>query len=148
MIKPAAVIDRAPNEAEHWHLSNDCFNYTSSFAQNVDWDPTRGSDFHALFGSWQTHPEACTFKSLLLILYYRLDNFYKINELYNLTVGDNVRAAFARDTGAQLRKTDSGGRWSATGFLYVLPATDAVDAKSLGDTFRSHFMHHPVNIEN
>lgn len=71
-------------------------------------------------------------KSPLSILCCRLDDFHKINELYGWAVGDNILAAFAKDAGAQLRKTDSGGRWSATEFLYVLSATDAVDAGEFG----------------
>ncbi len=87
-------------------------------------------------------------KSSLSILYCRLDDFHKINELYGWVVGDNILSAFAQDTWARVRKTDSGSLWSATEFLYVLPVTDAVDAWSLGDACWSHFMHHPVNIEN
>ncbi|MFJ2989415.1 GGDEF domain-containing protein [Collimonas sp. NPDC087041] len=87
-------------------------------------------------------------ESPLSILYCRLDEFHKINDLYGWAVADNILAAFAKDTGAQLRKADSGGRWNATEFLYVLPATDAVDAENLAAAFLSHFMHHPVNIEN
>ncbi|WP_395822770.1 GGDEF domain-containing protein [Collimonas sp.] len=89
-----------------------------------------------------------TDESALSILYCRLDDFHKINDLYGWAVGDNILSAFAKDTAAQLRITDSGGRWHATDFLYVLPATDALDAKSLGDAFVNHFMHHPVNVEN
>lgn len=89
-----------------------------------------------------------TDESPLSILYCQLDDFHKINDLYGWAVADNILAAFAKDTGARLRKTDSGGRWNATAFLYVLPATDTVDADSLAETFLGHFMRHPVNIEN
>jgi diguanylate cyclase (GGDEF)-like protein len=84
----------------------------------------------------------------LSILYCQLDDFHKINDLYGWAVADNILAAFAKDTGAQLRKTDSGGRWNATEFLYVLPSTDTVDADNLAESFLGHFKHHPVNIEN
>ncbi len=86
--------------------------------------------------------------SPLSILYCQLDDFHKINDLYGWAVADNILAAFAKDTGAQLRKTDSGGRWNATEFLYVLPATDTVDADNLAEAFLTHFKNHPVNIEN
>lgn len=89
-----------------------------------------------------------TDESPLSILYCQLDEFHKINDLYGWAVADNILAAFAKDTGAQLRKSDSGGRWNATEFLYVLPATDTVDAENLAAVFLSHFKNHPVNIEN
>jgi diguanylate cyclase (GGDEF)-like protein len=87
-------------------------------------------------------------ESPLSILYCQLDEFHKINDLYGWAVADNILAGFAKDTGGQLRKSDSGGRWNATEFLYVLPATDTVDADNLATSFLGHFKNHPVNIEN
>lgn len=84
----------------------------------------------------------------LSILCCQLDDFNKINDLYGWAVADNILAAFAKDTIVQMRKSDSGGRWSATEFLYVLPATDMVEAQNLAEVFLEYFMQHPVNIEN
>ncbi len=61
-IKLAAVVGRALDEAEYFHLSKDCFDYAVPFAQNVDWNAAQESDLHALFGPWKAHPDSSTVK--------------------------------------------------------------------------------------
>lgn len=92
--------------------------------------------------------EAVNMEQPLSILFCRLDNFDRINEVCGWVVADRILAAFAHDTGMQMRVLDSGGRWGSVEFLYVLPATDMVDAENLASTFLQHFKRYPVHAEN
>ncbi|PUA16406.1 GGDEF domain-containing protein [Glaciimonas sp. PCH181] len=82
--------------------------------------------------------------SPLSIIYCCLQDFGKLSALYGWVAADNMLAAFARATCAQLRPQDKGGRWSSTEFLYVLPGADADLAEDLMKSFLGHFKQSPV----
>ena len=84
----------------------------------------------------------------LSIIYCCLDDFDKLSALYGWVAADNMLAAFAKATGAQLGEKDKGGRWSGTEFLYVLPGTDAVLAGAMVESLIAHFKQSPVIADN
>jgi diguanylate cyclase (GGDEF)-like protein len=84
----------------------------------------------------------------LSVIYCCLHDFGKLSALYGWVAADNMLAAFARATSAQLRETDKGGRWSSTEFLYVLPGADADLAASMVASFIAYFKQSPVIADN
>jgi diguanylate cyclase (GGDEF)-like protein len=84
----------------------------------------------------------------LSILLCRVEGFYKINDLYGWMAADSILAAFAKETVAQMRPQDQGGRWTGIEFLYILPDADAERADALARNLQEYFLVHPVNVKN
>jgi diguanylate cyclase (GGDEF)-like protein len=65
-----------------------------------------------------------------------IDFFKRVNDTYGHSAGDTVLRAFARTVQAQVRGSDSFGRYGGEEFLLMLPETPASDAVVLAERVR------------
>ena len=65
-----------------------------------------------------------------------IDFFKRINDTYGHSAGDTVLRAFAQTVQAQVRASDSFGRYGGEEFLLMLPETPASDALVLAERVR------------
>lgn len=73
----------------------------------------------------------------LSLLFFDLDHFKQINDLYGHEAGDKVLCNLARLTDKHLRESDSLGRWGGEEFLILMPHTDLQQAQQLAEKLRT-----------
>lgn len=72
----------------------------------------------------------------LAIVLLDLDGFKDVNDTYGHPVGDAVLVSVASTLTAQLRASDTIGRWGGEEFLVVLPHTDVPTAERIAENLR------------
>lgn len=72
------------------------------------------------------------------LLYFDIDRFKRINDVYGHLQGDAVIAEIARQTQALLRPQDLLFRWGGEEFLILLSHTTADEAREVGEQLRAH----------
>ncbi len=88
---------------------------------------------------------ATRYRSPLSILFMDLDDFKKINDTYGHLAGDQVLAAFARETKKCMRTTELLVRCGGDEFIAILPNTTLEGAVKLSGRIRQQGkMHTPV----
>jgi polar amino acid transport system substrate-binding protein len=70
------------------------------------------------------------------VLMIDIDNFKRVNDTFGHIVGDDTLIKFTHLVRAQLRTTDSFGRWGGDEFLIILPRTSGREGISLANTLR------------
>ncbi|HIQ25873.1 MAG TPA: GGDEF domain-containing protein [Aquifex aeolicus] len=65
-----------------------------------------------------------------------LDNFKKINDIFGVSVGDEILVRVAQLLKNNLRKSDVIGRWGGDKFLILLPNTDLNGAQKVAEKLR------------
>lgn len=76
-----------------------------------------------------------------------IDHFKEINDTHGHAAGDRVLLALAARLQAACRAGDTIGRWGGEEFLLVLPATDAVRARSIAERTRRALADAPLEID-
>ncbi|PIR41577.1 MAG: hypothetical protein COV31_00510 [Candidatus Yanofskybacteria bacterium CG10_big_fil_rev_8_21_14_0_10_46_23] len=72
----------------------------------------------------------------LAVLFLDLDNFKSINDTYGHEAGDRVLEEAAKRLEANVRQSDLVGRWGGEEFIILLPDTDQVGLKIVGEKVR------------
>ena len=70
------------------------------------------------------------------VLMIDIDNFKRVNDTFGHIVGDDTLIKFTHLVRAQLRTTDSFGRWGGDEFLIILPNSLGREGVSLANTIR------------
>ncbi len=73
-----------------------------------------------------------------------LDHFKALNDEYGHGCGDRVLAEVGDLLRAQLRLTDSVGRWGGEEFIFVLPGSSSADAAATMDRIRESIAEAPI----
>ncbi|MGL4315627.1 MAG: GGDEF domain-containing protein, partial [Pseudomonas sp.] len=80
----------------------------------------------------------------LSLLFFDLDHFKQINDLYGHEAGDKVLYNLARLADKHLRESDSLGRWGGEEFLILMPHTDLQQAQQLAEKLRALIVSSPL----
>ena len=72
----------------------------------------------------------------LSIIFFDIDHFKKVNDIYGHKVGDMVLRNLAELVKNKKRKSDIFGRWGGEEFILVLPETDINQAACIAETLR------------
>ncbi len=72
----------------------------------------------------------------LSLIYYDLDHFKKVNDVYGHNAGDYILKETARITGLAIRKDDVFARFGGEEFCIILPGTEAKTAADLAERIR------------
>jgi len=78
----------------------------------------------------------------LSIIFFDIDFFKKINDIYGHKIGDNVLKELAKLISNHLRKSDIFGRWGGEEFLIILPETPKKEAIKLAEKLRNYIQNH------
>ncbi len=76
------------------------------------------------------------YKRPLSIIFFDIDFFKNINDLYGHKIGDEVLKELAQFVSGKLRKSDIFGRWGGEEFLIILPETPKNEAIKLAEKLR------------
>jgi diguanylate cyclase (GGDEF)-like protein len=76
--------------------------------------------------------------SLFCLCLLDIDYFKRINDTYGHSAGDTVLREFAATVQAQIRESDSFGRYGGEEFLLMLPETSIEEAKALAERVRKN----------
>jgi len=79
---------------------------------------------------------AHTYGSPLALIYYDLDHFKKVNDVYGHGAGDLILKETAAIVKKAIRKDDIFGRYGGEEFVIILPNTDAQTAAELAERIR------------
>jgi diguanylate cyclase (GGDEF)-like protein len=88
-----------------------------------------------------------TYERALSVIYYDLDYFKKINDLYGHSCGDYVLCESAQVAKGCVRKDDIIGRLGGEEFLVVLPNADGHTAVELAERIREAIETHAFEFE-
>jgi diguanylate cyclase (GGDEF)-like protein len=77
------------------------------------------------------------YESSLSLLFFDLDHFKRVNDLYGHVVGDQVLRDFVSQLRDMLRDSDILGRWGGEEFIVVCPETKAGDIINLAERIRT-----------
>lgn len=84
--------------------------------------------------------------NFLSVLMIDLDDFKRINDAYNHTIGDLVLCETARIFNSVKRESDIALRWGGEEFVIILPNTNAEGAAVLGERVRIAVEQHKFTI--
>jgi diguanylate cyclase (GGDEF)-like protein len=82
----------------------------------------------------------------LSLLLLDIDDFKRINDTRGHPAGDRVLQSLGRSLPGQLRQIDLAARYGGEEFAIVLPETDAIGAKLVGDRIRRMVADTPVSL--
>lgn len=82
------------------------------------------------------------YKRPLSIIFFDIDHFKNINDMYGHRQGDEVLKELSRFISNHLRKSDIFGRWGGEEFLIILPETPKNEAIKLAEKLREHIQKH------
>jgi len=77
------------------------------------------------------------YESSLSLLFFDLDHFKRVNDVYGHVVGDQVLRDFVSQLRSMLRDSDILGRWGGEEFIVVCPETKAGDIINLAERIRT-----------
>lgn len=125
-------------------------NLMSLLSQKAQFDPLTGlmSRRHTTQALEKAMVDAWRGGYPLSVMMCRLDDFKRYNDLYGWVASDAIVAEFAKELSTVVRPRDKGGRWAGVEFLFILPATDLQEARSLASMVREHFALNPVAVKN
>ncbi len=72
----------------------------------------------------------------LSVIFFDIDHFKKVNDIYGHKAGDMVLKSLAELVKSKKRKSDIFGRWGGEEFMLVLPETDINQAAYIAQTLR------------
>jgi len=75
-------------------------------------------------------------KTPLSLIFFDIDHFKKVNDVYGHLIGDEVLRVTARLVKSTLRKSDLIARWGGEEFIILLPNTDLTFATRLAQNIR------------
>ena len=78
----------------------------------------------------------------LSIIFFDIDFFKNINDVYGHKIGDEVLKELAEFVSNLLRKSDIFGRWGGEEFLIILPETPKKEAIKLAEKLRNYIQNH------
>jgi diguanylate cyclase (GGDEF)-like protein/PAS domain S-box-containing protein len=81
---------------------------------------------------------ATRYRQPLSLVMFDLDHFKKVNDTFGHTVGDQILVQVTQATRAELRSTDTIGRYGGEEFIVLLPMTQAQQAFSLAERIREN----------
>jgi len=87
------------------------------------------ASMNSAFAKWSVERE-------LSVLMLDIDNFKEINDTYGHLTGDRVLTSLASFLRRELRQIDLLGRYGGDEFIALLPETDLVSAKQVGERLR------------
>jgi diguanylate cyclase (GGDEF)-like protein len=82
----------------------------------------------------------------LSLLLLDIDDFKRINDTRGHAAGDRVLQSLGRSLPGQLRQIDLAARYGGEEFAIVLPETDAIGAKLVGERIRRMVADTPVSL--
>lgn len=82
------------------------------------------------------------------VVFFDLDNFKQINDIYGHNEGDRVLKTLAGLVGTLTRETDAFGRWGGEEFLVILPETDRHAALLMAEKLRQAFASYPFGLSD
>lgn len=82
------------------------------------------------------------------VVFFDLDNFKQINDVYGHNEGDRVLRTLAELVRTLTRETDYFGRWGGEEFLVILPETDRHAALMLAEKLRQAFASYPFGLKD
>lgn len=85
---------------------------------------------------------AATTNSLFSIIYFDIDHFKKINDVYGHDVGDQVLKEMAVLVASMLQPNDKFGRWGGEEFLVLLTGRDLDESTDLAKSLRQKIDEH------
>lgn len=87
---------------------------------------------------------ALRYGSPLSLLMFDIDHFKQINDTFGHLVGDEVLVQLTRDVAAELRATDTLGRFGGDEFIVLMPNTDGRQGLVVAKRIRSRIARTPV----
>ena len=78
----------------------------------------------------------------LSVIFFDIDHFKKVNDMYGHKVGDLVLKSLAELVVSKKRKSDIFGRWGGEEFMLVLPETDIQQAEYIAQILRKETEQH------
>ncbi|WP_415926613.1 GGDEF domain-containing protein [Lebetimonas sp. JS170] len=82
------------------------------------------------------------YKTPLSIIYFDIDYFKQVNDIYGHEKGDEVLKEISKLIKENIRKTDIFGRWGGEEFLIILPSTKAKEAVKISEKLRKIIQEH------
>ena len=79
------------------------------------------------------------YNSVFSLLFIDLDRFKRVNDRFGHLAGDEILKEVAGEIEANVRETDTAGRWGGEEFLIILPETSAEQARPIADKLRTLF---------
>jgi len=76
------------------------------------------------------------YKKDLSIIFFDIDHFKKVNDIYGHKVGDYILQELVKIVSKNIRKTDIFGRWGGEEFIIILPETDLNQAYKVAEKLR------------
>ncbi len=73
----------------------------------------------------------------LSLIYFDLDKFKSINDIFGHSIGDQVLFAITENVSSSLRENDIFARWGGDEFVVLLPFTGLEDAKQVANKIRN-----------
>ena len=84
----------------------------------------------------------------LSLLLLDIDDFKRVNDTYGHAAGDLVLQSLGRSLPGQLRQVDLAARYGGEEFIIILPETDFVGAKLVGERIRRVVADTPVSLSD
>lgn len=82
----------------------------------------------------------------LSIIFYDIDNFKKINDVYGHSLADTVLQDLTKLVQLHIRSTDYLGRWGGEEFLILLPETNLEQSSVIAEHLKKHIERYPFKI--
>ena len=79
------------------------------------------------------------------VVFFDLDQFKQINDVYGHELGDTVLRVVATLVKEHLRPSDEIGRWGGDEFLVLVPELDATSAAQMAERLRQIIRAHPID---
>ena len=89
---------------------------------------------------------AARYAKPLSLMLLDIDNFKRVNDTYGHAAGDLVLQSLGRSLPGQLRQVDLAARYGGEEFIIILPETDFVGAKLVGERIRRTVADTPVSL--